>query len=277
MTPTSAMKQTDGKRSRELDIVVIDQLNVDHSYQRQLDQALVERVLRDWDVLATDPVFISKRANGSLWIVNGQHRCAAAKLKGESEMIAFVYTGLSRKQEAQLRLLSNNSRPDTSLERFQGQVVAGNKESIAIRELLAEFDSHINRIHNGKTGVNCVSAIEGRYRESPELLRRTLQLITESHGDVKGIQATTGPLRGVYWFLKVHEGEYRWEGLREKLASHGPEDLLRRARAHKAAMGGPDWVNYYRAIVEAYNHRRPEHTRVEARVKYARLPGGGGT
>lgn len=264
-----SLTDADNGRYRDLQVVAIDDLHVDHAYQRELNQNLVEEILRDWDMVAADAITVSKRSNGRLFIVNGQHRAAAAKLAGETELLAFVYEGLTRAKEADLRLKANNRRGDTSLERFHAQLTAGRRESRAIVALLDEFGTSINRVSSIHKGVNCVSAVEKMYREDPEMLRRTLRLVTEAFGVVAGVQATDAVLRGTFWFLKVHDGDYHLPSLRERLHTQGPEDLLRKARSHHAVAGGAGWLNYYRAVVEAYNHRRMEHTRLEVRTKYA--------
>ena len=262
----------DGDRRRQLEVVTIDDLNVDHSYQRALNQNLVERILAQWDMVAADAITVSRRKNGKLYIVNGQHRAAAAKLAGETEILAFVYDGLTRAEEADLRLKANNRRSDNQLERFQAQLTQGNKESKAIKALLAEFDTMINRTANKHTGINCVACIESLYRLDAVALRRTLQALHEAHGDLRGDSVTVPPLRGTFWFI-THHHDYKWRELIDRLDKAGVDDLLRRGRSHQSVQGGPLWLNYYRAIVEAYNYRRTEEKRLETITKFWGIPG----
>jgi hypothetical protein len=256
-------------RERRLQVVPIDELKVDHRYQRLLNQNLVEEIHAAWDMVAADVITVSRRDTGELYIVNGQHRAAAAKLAGETEMLAFVYEGLTVEQEADLRLKSNTQRPDTSLERFWASVTRGDKRARAIVALLEEFETKVNRSPNNANGVNCVSTLEMLYTDSEQLLRGTLRAIKEAHGTINGEPARVPVIRGVFWFLKVHEGDYHWSSLIDRMAKHGPDDLMRRARSHKVVAGGPDWINYYRALLEVYNYRRAEHTRLEARTKFS--------
>jgi ParB-like chromosome segregation protein Spo0J len=260
-------------RQRKLEVVRIDDLRVDHRYQRELNQALVERILDGrgggYDLVAADVITVAKRPNGELFIVNGQHRAAAAKIAGEAEMLAFVYDGLSIEQEADLRLKSNTRRSDTSLERFWGMVAAGDQEAIGLRDLIETAGGKINRTPNSHTGINAIAALESMYADDQELLTWTLQAITEAYGSLDGENVMVPQLRGLYWFLKVHEGEYNWRTLIERAKQHGPEDLMRKSRAHRAVSGGADWLNVYRALLEVYNHRRMEHTRLQQKVKFS--------
>jgi hypothetical protein len=267
------MLADDEGRMRKLEVVRIDDLRVDHRYQRELNQALVERILDGrgggYDLVAADVITVSKRENGELFIVNGQHRAAAAKISGETEMLAFVYAGLSVEQEADLRLKSNTRRSDTSLERFWGQVAAGDEDAVGLKNLVEQAGGKINRTPNSHTGINAIAALEGMYVDDPDLLTWTFQAITEAYGSLDGENVMVPQLRGIYWFLKVHDGEYNWRTLIDRAHQHGPEDLMRKARAHKAVSGGADWLNIYRALLEVYNHRRMEHTRLQQKVKFS--------
>jgi hypothetical protein len=265
MTPAISDSQ---QTSREVEVVELADLRIDHRYQRPLDQGLVERILSDWDPIAADPLTISQRADGSLWIVNGQHEAAAATLKGETEMLAFIYTGLTVKQEADLRLKKNNRRSDTPLERFHAQVMAGNAESLAIVALLAEFGTEINKQVTAYHGINAVAAVEHVFRwDEGTTLRQTLFVVRDSFGEIKGDAASGALIKGIAWFIRQHAGQVNMRELIRRVSRYDADEIRRKARSHKAVVGGADWINVYRALVEIYNHRRAEHTRIEPRVK----------
>ena len=42
------------------------------------------------------------------------------------------------------------------------------------------------------------------------------------------------------------------------MSSNSPDSIHARAHAIMSAMGGSLWKNYYRALIEAYNHRAPK-------------------
>ena len=277
------MALTAKHREPELEVVSLDDLNVDHSYQRPLSDGLVEKILADWDPIAADALTVSRRkrpsktavqeaglrGDGSLWLVNGQHEAMAAKLAGESEMLAFVHEGMTVQEEADLRLKKNNRRSDTPMERFHAQIRKGVPETLAIVALLEKYETHPNRTANAHTGVNAVSTLEVLYRDDPEVFERTLRALKTAHGELKGDVVTATPLRGVHWFLKVHLAEYHWKSFIERMGQLGYDELKRRAMSHKSVARGADWLNYYRALVEMYNYKRPEHTRLELKTKYS--------
>lgn len=232
-------------------------LIVDPRYQRGLDQRKVEEIRSDWDPIAADHVVLSLRKNGDLAIVNGQHLIVAALLEGETVLLAEVYTGLTVPREADIRLKKNNARPDTALEKFHARLAKEEETpgvATAIVALLGAFETHINKSPSKYEGINCVGVVERLYgRDDGVILRRTMKATKEAFGKLAGDPVTGAPLEGLAWFLTVHYGEYKWPKLIDQMRKNGVADLNYIARGFKRVMGGADWINYYRALVEVYN------------------------
>lgn len=244
-------------------------LNIDERYQRKLNQRHVEEIAVDWDPYAADPITVSMRKDGSLWIVNGQHEAAAARLKGEEELLAWIWQGLTVREEADLRLKKNNGKADTALEKFKGEVTKGDRRALAIVALLDKYGTYVNESATPSQGINCVGTLKDLYIEDPEILERTIKALKEAFVELKGDHVTTTPIRGLFWFLKVHRGSYRWRHFIERMYKMGNDELMRRARSHKAIAGGSMYINYYRALVEMYNYRLGEGGRLEPLTKYS--------
>ena len=262
------MALADEKYRRTLEVLSIDDLEIDEAYQRPLSQKHVEEILADLEVAAADAISVSKRKNGKLYIVNGQHVAAALKLSGETEILAFVYVGLTPKEEARLRLIKNHSRGDTSLEKFHARIASGEAKALAIQKLLGEFGTHVNRSPSKYSGINSVAALDWLMDDSPDQLRWTMVFLRDAFDEISGDAASGDMIKGVHWFIKVHPGEYSRKDLVSRVRTGGPEDVLRRARNHKSVSGGAGWLNVYRALVEIYNYRRTERSKLEMKTRY---------
>ena len=63
------------------------QLAVDAAYQRSIEtqesQRLIARIARGWDWRLCQPLVVSLRADRQLYVVDGQHRLEAARLRGD--------------------------------------------------------------------------------------------------------------------------------------------------------------------------------------------------
>jgi hypothetical protein len=271
--PVSIPPGTAETEMGDMEVVAIDDLNVDHAYQRDLDAGLVQRIAAGWDIVASGPIVVSRRPDGSLWIVNGQHRAAAAKVAGETHILAQVKSvaGMTpdeaRVYEAELRLKGNTRRTDKSQERFRAQVAARHADSLAIVEIASKFNTRINPWNDQKHGINSVSAVERLYRKNNGvLLTRVFEFIRDAFGEVGGAFASVAMLNAIAWLLERHDQEMNRSRMVERLGVEGIEALDRKARAHKGAMGGALWTNYYRAMIEIYNTNLPQKSRLEWRT-----------
>lgn len=232
-----------------------EELNVDESYQRTLDHGLVNDIAQKWNQAAADPILVSKRADGTMWIVNGQHRAAGARQAGVNEIDARIVEGLDRASEAELRLAGNTRRGDTAQEKFKAKIIAGHEEAINIMAICNDFGTQINYSPNTHSGINSVSAIEALYRRDKGVtLVRVFEVIQDAWGTVGAKYVTVSALKSIAWFLEVH-ADANMDRLRERLKRVGIDGVDRKARSHKAAQGGAMWVNYYRSMVEEYNHK----------------------
>jgi hypothetical protein len=263
----------------DIEVVRIDDLNVDHAYQRDLDAGLVQRIAATWDIVASGPIVVARRADGSLWIVNGQHRAAAAKVAGEQEILAQVKSvahmspDQARVYEAELRLKGNTRRTDKSQERFRAQVAAKHPDSLAIVEIASKFETRINPWPDAKHGINSVSAVERLYRKNNGvLLTRVFEFIRDAFGEVGGRYASVASLNAIAWLLEHHDQEMNRSRMVERLGIEGIEAVDRKARAAKGAMGGAIWTNYYRAMIEVYNTNLPQKSRLEWKTNPGRTP-----
>lgn len=256
-----------------LEVLRLDDLQIDHRYQRELSNDLVDRIAKSWDITIAGPILVSRRPSGALFVVDGGHRAAAARLAGETEVLARVFDGLTREEEANKRLQGNVRRTDKPYERFRAQIAAGNAESLAIQAICEQFETRINPYPNPKEGINSVSAIEVLYRRDKGiLLTRVLEIIQDAWGQVAGPSGTVPIVKSVAFFLQRHVDEMSRTRYVERLQAVGLTQLHRMGVNHRAIHSGAMWTNYYRAMVEAYNERLTPANRIEVRL--GKLPPG---
>lgn len=84
-------------------------LNVDRTYQRPLKNTY-KRIAAQFDPLLVGVITLSRRADGTIWILDGQHRVAAAKEKNIETLDALIYEGLTIEQEAYIFSMQNHNR-----------------------------------------------------------------------------------------------------------------------------------------------------------------------
>ena len=107
------------------------ELNVDCSYQRSIDspssRALIKRIAGEWDWSLFQLLVVSRRPDGELYVVDGQHRLEAARMRGDlHDLPCSVYDFRLVSHEADAFVALNQQRkPLTRLDLFKGSVIGG--------------------------------------------------------------------------------------------------------------------------------------------------------
>ena len=290
-TAVAASRIDEIHAASKIEEVDLAKLKVDHSYQRDTSESLVDIIANDWDVVASELILVSNRGTrpkdgdveGGLYVVNGQHRSKAAQKRGMDKIWARVIDLRKEKDpakiEANFRLKTNVRLGDRPLERFKAQLRAGDPESIAIKNLLDRFDTEINLTIQNDVGINAVATIEGLYRiDEGATLQDTLQIVKDTWTVVGGKQTSAALLKGLAWFIDKHAEESDRTRFVSKLKTLGLAALESRARTTGLTLGGSLWLNYYRAMVDLYNEQLREKNRLQWMTRGSRrLDTGGGS
>ena len=121
-----------------LQYVLPAQLEIDAKYQRSLDgdqsQMLVRGIAQHWNWDLCQPLVVARRPDGKLYVIDGQHRLAAARLRGDiAQLPAVVVQYESVEDEAASFVLLNQQRkPLTKLDLFKAAVASGDTTASAI-------------------------------------------------------------------------------------------------------------------------------------------------
>lgn len=151
-----------------------DQLLIDDSYQRSLEagpsQALIRRIAVHWDWGLCQPLFVARRSDGGLYVVDGQHRLAAARLRGDLWQLPCVVTSFTSPEEeaAAFVALNQERRPLNRLQIFKAALAAGDFEAAQIAAAIKEAGLRISSSTNLMTAkpgaLTNVAGLQSCYR-----------------------------------------------------------------------------------------------------------------
>lgn len=216
-------------------------LHVDReSYQRPLNQERVRAMAAHFDKRLFGRLVVNQRANDHFFIVDGQHRFTAAKLKGMVLIPCIVFYGLSQEEEADLFARWNSGQRRTSpFQNHHARGAAMHPGAQQIDSILAEFGCVlVEKATSSKWGhiaaVHTVYDIYGSRAGGPAMLRTVLRVVTNGWMDQKeGLQEDT--LRGVYGFIRRYgkEPQYSETHLVKTLSRNQAKHVLAEAK-HRA-------------------------------------------
>ncbi len=83
-------------------------------YGRPVRSTRVADLVAHWDEAKLEAIHVSRRADGTLWRLDGGHRCEAAREVGRTVLYAMVHRNLGVEDEARLfdELNSDRTKPD---------------------------------------------------------------------------------------------------------------------------------------------------------------------
>jgi hypothetical protein len=171
-----------------------EQLKIDEAYQRSLEatnsQTLIRRIAMHWDWGLCQPLFVARRADGGLYVVDGQHRLEAAKLRGDVWQLPCVVTSFANAADeaAAFVALNQQRRPLTQLDLFKAALAAGDFETSQIALCVEEAGLRIanttNNVHQKPGALANIGGLRNCYRvHGLQVLSAALDVLAQSYKD----------------------------------------------------------------------------------------------
>ena len=245
--------------------VAIDDLKTDYSYQRTLDEKRVKKIAKEFTPEIVGTIFVSRRKDGSLYIIDGNHRVAAMRAIGRKYVTATVFDGLSPTEEAELfRKLNTSQKKPSFNEVLNASITAGNEDAVAYKELLDMSGVKYSFGNNGvdkcfiahNQGVLCVK------RYGSQAFVDSLRLLNASIRRFDG-SLVAGLSRVVYAYPGI-----RRDRLIYVLSVTPYEELVRVSSSFLVQFlgGGSTYICIAKAIITFYNKGLTARNRLDLSV-----------
>lgn len=249
-----------GAQKIEVRRIAIERLRLDPI--RPLRNYWVQRLRRSFDPAKLGILHVSKRDNGDLVVIEGNHRIAAARLLGDSRLTVtcIVYSGLSVAREAALYRGLESKLRQTQLDLFLARRQEGEPVACEIDALTTGLGIAI-KSGSGGSGPPALAAI-GRVeriyaQHGPAVLRRVL-LIAKTAWQMQRNAFDGHLLGGLARFLSIYGEQIDERHLVERLSVVSPNEVRHQGRVIMAALGlsSTDSLGEGngRAIFNLYNH-----------------------
>lgn len=227
-----------------LEWVAIDRLQVDPDYQRATDgphsRMIIFGMVKQWDWALCQPLVVSRRGDGSLFILDGQHRHAGATARDDLPHLPCVILSdrdLAGEAEAFVALNTKRQRLSQA-DVFNGMLAAGDPNAKAVAAILTETGWRIRKSCNTQIfepgDLVCAPMLSRAVRTHGEAaVRNSLAALREAYPEKPVTKAAT--------LLKALLTIYRDELLGggdpdafiESLAAIPPDEWTDEARDHQ--------------------------------------------
>ena len=240
------------------EIHVVEVLDIKYAkYQRGLSHNWVKELAAMFDETKCDPIVLSKRKNGSLFCIEGQHRVEAAKKAGVKELIARVLTGLTYEQEADYFFnAQKNRRGMRPQDAWNASLEAKHANTIEINTIVESLGGKVNRHPDIDKGINCPGQLWKIHSNAGKtVLYDALELIADAWPEFKlgGVTSEARMLAGFSFFVVNHPIDtYKRPRLIKCLAKTSPLKIREIGQRYRD-LGRKTDEGFYLAILDAYN------------------------
>lgn len=206
-----------------------EMLHVDHTYQRKsISNTRVNEIASNWNWAALMVIGVCQRLDGTYWVYDGQHRVLASLKRDDiKELPCIVFNSAGIANEADTFVVTNTGRGAMRrLDKFNAQLVAGDKMALAVQELVESCDYRISGGGGGVGSIACVEALERGVRTD----YKTAQVSFLMCATVANRHQFSAKLFNAVFYLEQHLQKHdlsiNVSNIREKLHSTDAAGLL---------------------------------------------------
>ena len=175
-----------------LQFILVGELQVDPEYQRSLEarssQRLIRRVAQHWNWDLCQPLVVARRPDGGgLFVIDGQHRLQAAKLRGDIAQLPCVVVeyASAADEAASFVHLNQERRPLSKLDLFKAAVASGDSQATAIADAMKSAGlscaPHGNFVSWKPGMVSNIGGIERAWKDhGPEATSRAFDVLARA-------------------------------------------------------------------------------------------------
>jgi hypothetical protein len=240
-----------------LEMVPISHLRVFHNaerggYARPTSEDRLRKMRLKWDLAKVGTIHVNQREDGSLWLIDGQHRVEIAREQGLEELPAVVHHGADVSTEADLYLGYADAFPQQALSQFMAELARGDRTAVAIKAAVEsvglKIGSDYRMAHTDDGTVIAINRLERIHSVGGGSgLRETLLLAREAFGlDHRAYQQAM--LEALFQFWAAYHTMYDRDRLLAKLREVGVEGITSRAYAIKSH---GEWPRTVDALIQA--------------------------
>lgn len=248
--------------------LLISQLTVDDQYQRPLTANMVKQIVGSYNPRQFGVVIVNLREDGTCAVLDGQHRLAAAKQMGWTEIPCLVHEGLSLQEEAELFVrLNQDRRQPNAWDKFNARLTAEDPVALDIRDICAEVNYGIGPFPSS-SNIQAVGALLEAYEitlaESPDAKGMALRWALRAWQCWQPDEAPLGTyIRALAIMYRQREGRLDLRRFQTHVAVRDHTLYSRQAKVDsQGASGSANGTIYWlaRRMLIAYDKRRKPRT-----------------
>ncbi len=167
-------------RPGEFAMINKNDLHIDHTYQRGLNNERALKYASEWSWLACGALTVTLREDGDWYVIDGQHRLEAAKKRSDiTALPCLAFETSEVRQEAHGFLQVNiTRRPMSSIDRYHAMLADQDPSALEL-ETLALSIGRVVRRDSSKNTVSCVAIMLDSLKSNRDVVVRLFPLLSK--------------------------------------------------------------------------------------------------
>lgn len=247
-------------------------------HQRGISTMKATKIAKSFNPKAVGLLTVSRRADGTMWLINGQHRAYAMSMLAIPLALCSVYEGLSLREEAELWVKLNTQTAPMRLDLYHGRLLEGDPVAVEIDRAVHLCGFKIARYFGKRTPdtIAAVSALEYIFSQGGVAALTDVLLTVRKLWPNNVLATSDDVLRGVHVFLLVFSNELKRERLYSQLGKIPLETLIQNAVYLKGVYSRKERTMIAYAFLQAYNKGLSDGRKLDPNKIGTFLHGGGG-
>lgn len=247
-------------QSPEIQIVRLDTLRMDYSYQRdpKLSMTKVRRMIADWSPLAANTLIVNIRANGVPYCVDGGHRVIAMELLDIAQWACWVFHDLTVKEEADIwNKVNGNRTTPRPFQLYRSLLTAQNPLALQVQQVLDQVGIRVVKSSDSPNTLAAISSVmQIADRLGPNHLTATLNFLRLSWPNDPETTGSGLLMGGSDFLNRYADFPHLARDAQRKLSKFTSVEILQWARGKQRLESGHKWASVSEAFYNHYNRGR---------------------
>lgn len=233
---------------------LLDYRDTLEGHQRAIVKRRVDELVKEWNSRARGILTVSRRQDGSLWLMDGQHRAAAMRRIGIKTTRCLVFDGLTTDEEKYLWALLNDTAPAKGNSLYHG-LLGGDRVTQEIDEVVRACGYEVPKSPTNKAPnvINATGTLEWVYgRGGKDAVFEVLNLIRTAYPNNQ--RAVCAPMiAGLHVFVDLYRDDLNLSRVRRVLDTTPFDQLVQKANEFAQTSGRGNKTHFASAIFVLYN------------------------
>lgn len=234
-----------------------DKLYIDDAYQREVRTQKVQEFAAQWEWIKCGCLVVVRRADGSYYVVDGQHRALGAASRDDiHDLPCLVFEVESLSEEARAFVALNTTKSAVPLvARHRANVVGRDDLALQIDALLTRAGLKFAPGGGGSRTIQAIGLVYKIMRANPELAERTIVLMRE----IAAGEAINGFVLDALFWIAQRDSTVLGDSHAPRLVQLGQSALLAEITRHRVIAGKGGAAMDARPIITLLNKGRRTH------------------